>query len=75
MTWNEIYENAIDCACGEDALKVKDTARYEVKELCLEKEGYDLDKCEIPKEEVEYLCDLHCIKFYDNGTISNYIWE
>jgi hypothetical protein len=75
MTWDEIYERAEDTACGDWRLNAKDEARWQVKCLVLEKENYDIDKAEIPEDEVDYYCGLHDIKFDDYGNIDTYIWE
>lgn len=72
LTWNEIYERAIDTACGDYRLVAKDNARQEVRELVLKIHKYDIETAEIPENEVDYYCGLHCIEFYDNGSISYY---
>lgn len=72
MTWDEIYDAAIDCGCGDAPLKVKDTARWEVRCLVLEKEGYDLDEVMCPEDDIEDYCNTHDIVFYKNGYIKSY---
>lgn len=73
MTWNDIYERAIDKGCGEPELKAKDNARWQVRELVLEKENYDIETAEIPENEVDYYCGLYCIEFNSNGNIRSYM--
>ena len=34
MTWDEIYEAAVDTGFGDDRLKAKDEAKYQVKKSC-----------------------------------------
>ena len=75
MTWNEIYERADGTCCGDFKLRAKDTARWEVRELVLEKEDYDIETAECPEDEVDYYCDLHDIRFYEDGSIDRYVWE
>lgn len=72
MTWNEIYERAIDTACGDYRLIAKDNARQEVRELVLKVHKYDIETVEIPENEVDYYSELHNIRFYENGFISYY---
>lgn len=72
MTWDEIYERAEGCAFGSNELIAKDNARWEVRNLVLEKEKYDIETAEIPEEEVDYYTDLWNIEFYDNGDIKYY---
>lgn len=52
-TWDEIYERAEGCACGEPNLRAKDNARAILTEIIFEVTGANIDDCEIPEEEIE----------------------
>lgn len=52
-TWDEIYDRAIDCACGSPELKAKDTARYDMKDIIKKETGEDIDKAEVPEDVIE----------------------
>ena len=75
MTWDEIYRRADDCGYGSDELTAKDNARWDVRNLVLEKEDYDLEEAECPEDKVDYYCGLHEIRFYPDGRIDTYIWD
>ena len=51
-TWNEIYEAAEGCGCGESGLRAKDNARENVRCLALERGEADLEEAECPEDEV-----------------------
>lgn len=72
MTWNEIYNRAIDCACGDWRLKAKDYARGEVREFVMLKKNYDIETAEIPEDEIDYYCKEYDIEFSDNGSIKTW---
>lgn len=68
-TWDEIYQRADGCCCGEDKLNAKDNARENVRWLALEWGEDDLEKAECPGDEVDYYCDKYNILFDENGHI------
>ena len=70
LTWDEIYVLADGCACGEEGLNRKDTARWAVHEYALEHGLPDPEEDEIPEESIEWLCDKFGIMFDANGNIS-----
>lgn len=61
MTWNEICDAAENCLYGQEALKVKDQARYEV-ELQI---GHITDN----EDEIEKYINNHNIIFDEHGCI------
>ena len=69
MTWDEIYEAAVDTGFGDDRLKAKDEARYQVKSLAMELGGSDLDKDECPEDIVDDYCKAMKIRFDERGNI------
>ena len=52
-TWDDLYERAIGCAFLSDELNAKDNARYELQNLILSEDGYDIEKCECPEDEID----------------------
>lgn len=52
-TWDDLYKRADGAACGNPELKAKDNARFILTEIIKELEGYDIDECEIPEEEID----------------------
>lgn len=52
-TWDDIYERADGSAYGDDELTAKDNARWQLACLIQEEEGYDIDECECPEEEID----------------------
>lgn len=69
-SWDEIYDAAIDCGYGDNELKAKDEARWEVRCFVLEnKGGEDLEEVECPEDEVEFYCDKYGIRFNEYGNI------
>ena len=68
-TWDELYEKADGCACGEKPLQAKDEARYEVCCFAEERNLDNPEDAEIPEHEVEDICDDYNIKFNIYGNI------
>ena len=52
-TWDELYERAIDCAYMSPELRAKDNARFLLRDIILEEEGYDIEQCECAEEEID----------------------
>ena len=52
-TWDDLYERADGSAYGEPNLRAKDNARYVLGEIIKETEGYDIEECGNPEEEIE----------------------
>lgn len=54
-TWDEIYERAMDMACGSLELRAKDNAREELGYIIKEAEGFDIesDECESAEEYID----------------------
>ena len=52
-TWDELYERAIDCACMSPELRAKDHARFLLRDIILEEDGYDIEECECAEEEID----------------------
>ena len=76
MTWDEIFRNADGAACGEDALKVKDNARYAASDYILEKTGYDIEQDEIPEDSIEGFIREHGeIEFDERGNVVEEVIE
>ncbi len=52
-TWDELYKRADGCVWWDPELKAKDNAReffdYHIQETL----GYDIEKCDIPEEEID----------------------
>lgn len=69
MTWDEIYERAIGADFLEPALKAKDEARWQVRELMVDLGCPDPEKDEIPEESIEDYCEKMQIEFDDWGNI------
>ncbi len=70
LTWDDIYERAIDTACGDWRLKAKDTARWQVRNFALEQGEMDLEEAEVPEDMVEDYCKKYSIVFDTNGNIT-----
>lgn len=68
-SWDEIYSAAINAAYGEAALKAKDEARYQVRQLILNHKNVDLENAEVPEDEVELYCRKYAILFDKCGNI------
>lgn len=68
-TWNDLYTRADGAACGEDTLKAKDNARWQVREFVIDQEDKDLEEAECPEDEVDWYCDKYNILFYKEGYI------
>lgn len=73
MTWDEIYERAEDCGYSSDELTAKDEARWQVRNLVLEKKNIDIEESECPEGEVDYYTSLWNIRFDENGNIECYM--
>lgn len=71
-TWDELYDAAIDTACGDWRLRRKDNAREEVRELTMRLGYADLEIAECPEDEVDYFCKNLDIRFDDNGFITRW---
>ncbi len=68
-TWDNIYERAIDTACGDWRLKAKDAARWQVRNFALEHGEMDVEEAEVPEDAVEDYCKKYSIVFDTNGNI------
>lgn len=70
-TWDELYERAIDCACMSPELRAKDQARYVLRDVILEEDGYDIEQCECAEEEIDtFLWKRETpVLFDENGNI------
>jgi hypothetical protein len=70
-TWDEIYNNAIDAACGSRELKTKDNARYELECIIFESTGIDINSYDVPEDEIELFLarSKNQYLFDDNGHI------
>lgn len=76
MTWDEIYDAAIDTGYGDSKLKRKDNARYQVVCFIEDVLGIDIENAECPEDEIDYYVEQYNILFDDNGYIINKcIWE
>lgn len=68
LTWEDIMDNAEGTTFGQQALKVKDTARDNVEKL-LVKAGIDIDNVESVEDEIEKYCKDNNIKFDTHGNL------
>lgn len=68
LTWEDIMTNAEGTTFGQQALKVKDTARDNVEKL-LVKAGIDIDNVESVEDEIEKYCKDNNIKFDTHGNL------
>lgn len=68
-TWNELYNRAIDTACNSRELRAKDNARGWLTLIIFVKCGINIDKCEIPEDEIDYFLQEENKKylFDENG--------
>lgn len=75
MTWDEIYEKAMDTGFGDPKLRAKDNARFEMRGLFWEGFGEDIEKAECPEEDIDYFLDTmkeryeQILEFDENGHI------
>ena len=69
MTWDDIYEQAIDTACGDPALQAKDEARWNVRNLMMKLGCDDLEKEDCPEDKVDDYCVRLRIRFNERGDI------
>lgn len=68
-TIDDIFDMADGCACGEQPLKAKDEARFQVGEMIFQEEGYDIESEECPEDCVLCFCRKHNIQFDEDGNI------
>ena len=68
-TIDEIFDMADGCGCGEPPLKAKDEARFQVREMILETEGYDIECEECPEDCLLDFCRKSNVRFDENGNI------
>lgn len=59
FTWDELYDRAENSAFGSLELKAKDEARYQLGAIIEKEEGYDIEKCESPEEEIDQFLKKH----------------
>lgn len=52
-TWDDIYARAEGAAYGDYELTAKDNARWQLGWLIQKEEGYDIEECESPEEEID----------------------
>ena len=52
-TWDELYERAMGCAFLSPELCAKDRARENLRTIIMDEEGYDIEACECPEEEID----------------------
>lgn len=52
-TWNELCERAMNSGYGDIELKAKDNARDYLYDIIIAEEGYDIDKCNCPEDEID----------------------
>ena len=75
MTWDEIYETAMDKGFGDFELKRKDNARYEVVLFVEENFGFNLEYegeenvIECVEDWIEYYTEKYNISFDEEGHI------
>lgn len=65
-TWDDLYERADDKGYGSPELTAKDEARYELRNMIMESQGYDIEECECPEEEID--CFL-------KGSVQKYLFD
>lgn len=53
FTWDDLYDRADDKSYGSPELIAKDEAREELRNVIMESEGYDIDECECPEDEID----------------------
>lgn len=68
MNWDELYKRAEGKGCGDDELRAKDEARWQVCEIA-RRMGIDLEAEEIPEDAIEDFCNKHKIEFDIRGDI------
>lgn len=62
-TWDDLYERADGAACGEPELNAKDNARWELAEIIKEATDIDIEKCEIPEEEIDWFLENNDMEY------------
>ena len=75
-TWDNLCERADGVPYGHPALVAKDNARFQIRQLILEKKGYDIEDCYSPEEEIEIFLAKHpeCNEFDEDGDFIDYDW-
>ena len=68
-TWDDLYQRADGAACGEDVLKAKDEARWQVRNFAMEHGEIDPETAECPEDLVSAYCEKHVIRFDEHGNI------
>ena len=56
-TWDDLYKRAEGTGYGDPELKAKDNARCVLTLIIKTIEGYDIDECECPEEEIDGFLD------------------
>ena len=69
FTWDEIWQRADGFGYGSAELTAKDEARYQLGIWILESEGYDIEECECPEEEIDWYLETHEAYFDENGNL------
>lgn len=75
MTWDEIYEAAIDKGCGEPELVRKDNARYEVVGFIEDNFGFNIEQeceknlIECVEDWIDTYSEHYSISFDEQGHI------
>lgn len=70
LTWDEIYTLADGSACGSQALKRKDAARYAADCVAVDNGYGDPEMAEIPEEVIETVCNKEGLLFDLNGNLA-----
>ena len=68
-TWDDLYDRADGAAFGEDTLKAKDEARWQVRCFAMELGEDDLENAGCPEDTVEDYCKKYDIWFDERGNI------
>ena len=61
--WDDLYNRALDKPFGSIELTAKDEARDFFRWEILEKEGYDIEKCECPEEEIDAFIEKSSVEY------------
>ena len=54
-TWDDLYVRAEGTSWYDPELRAKDNARWILTEIIKEVEGYDIEECECPEAEIDWL--------------------
>lgn len=65
VTWEDIYNRAIDKGCGSPELRAKDEARWQITQIMLE-QGINPDEADCPEE---------CIEDFMNDDVRDYLFD